>query len=165
MSDAKDDNEVKSTASLLWEGVQAMEETARTIEVALGTPVTPSRKQLCRKIADLEFQNENLNGLIAQLRDRTDWLYTKKLRQGLVEIIEEREILKSKASQFESTLKETMRVRDEEIAKLKRVIAKLTEQRNRAADRHHKQSLAKYRERIAQFEAEIAAIEREESGT
>lgn len=46
------------------------------------------------------------------------------------------------------------------IATQERVIEKLTEQRNRAADRHHKQSLNKYLERIEKFEAEIAAIEK-----
>lgn len=46
------------------------------------------------------------------------------------------------------------------IATQARVIEKLTEQRNRAADRHHKQSLNKYLERIAKFEAEIEAIVR-----
>ena len=48
------------------------------------------------------------------------------------------------------------------IARQAKVIEKLTEQRNRAADRHHRQSLAKYREKIAQFEAEITAIEQGE---
>lgn len=43
----------------------------------------------------------------------------------------ELEILKSKASQFESTLKETMRVRDAEIEKLKRVVDVLKIQRCR----------------------------------
>ena len=43
----------------------------------------------------------------------------------------ELEILKSKASQFESTLKETMRVRDEEIERLKRVVDVLKIQRCR----------------------------------
>ena len=49
------------------------------------------------------------------------------------------------------------------IAKQAKVIEKLTEQRNRAADRHHKQSLNKYLERIAKFESEIKAIERGEA--
>lgn len=52
--------------------------------------------------------------------------------------------------------------RDQTIAKQAKVIEKLTEQRNRAADRHHGQSLAKYEEKIKKFEAEIAAIERGE---
>lgn len=46
-----------------------------------------------------------------------------------------------------------------EVARQAKVIEKLREQRNRAADQHDYQSLAKYRERIAQFEAEVAAIE------
>ncbi len=49
------------------------------------------------------------------------------------------------------------------IAKQAKVIEKLTEQRNRAADRHHGQSLAKYKEKIKKFEAEIAEIERGEA--
>jgi hypothetical protein len=42
--------------------------------------------------------------------------------QELVKLKAENDILKSKVSQFESTLKETMRVRDAEIEKLKRVV-------------------------------------------
>lgn len=48
---------------------------------------------------------------------------------------------------------------NEKIATQKRVVEKLTEQRNRAANRHHKQSLNKYLERISKFEEEIKAIE------
>lgn len=46
----------------------------------------------------------------------------------------------------------------EALRKAFRIIDKLTEQRNRAADRHHKQSLAKYLDRVAKFEAEIDEI-------
>ncbi|MBK7892850.1 MAG: hypothetical protein IPJ84_18960 [Bdellovibrionales bacterium] len=52
---------------------------------------------------------------------------------------------------------------EQTIAKQAKVIEKLTEQRNRAADRHHGQSLAKYKEKIKKFEAEIAEIERGEA--
>lgn len=48
------------------------------------------------------------------------------------------------------------------IATQKRVIEKLTEQRNRAADFGRKQPLNQYKERVEKFEAEIEAIERGE---
>jgi len=49
----------------------------------------------------------------------------------VAELKAENDILKSKVSQFESTLKETMRVRDAEIEKLKRVVDVLKIQRCR----------------------------------
>jgi len=49
----------------------------------------------------------------------------------LIRLKAENDILKSKVSQFESTLKETMRVRDAEIEKLKRVVDVLKIQRCR----------------------------------
>lgn len=64
---------------------------------------------------------------------RTHYDYEKAANpQAIIALIDELEkterendILKSKASQFESTLKETMRVRDAEIERLKRVVEKL----------------------------------------
>ena len=61
---------------------------------------------------------------------RTHYDYEKAANpQAIIALIDELEkterendILKSRASQFESTLKETIRVRDEEIERLKRVV-------------------------------------------
>ena len=38
------------------------------------------------------------------------------------------------------------------------IVQKLIEQRDRAADRHHKQSLAKYIERIEKYDAELERV-------
>lgn len=45
-------------------------------------------------------------------------------------LYEHYQILESRASQFESTLRETMRVRDERIQRLERALAKCKEQRD-----------------------------------
>jgi DNA repair exonuclease SbcCD ATPase subunit len=102
-----------------------------------------------RIVAELKAENERLKRVVEKLREQRNFYcdmaqmpdksYQEHVEQCdaeldaqlaehdriVAELKAENDILKSKASQFESTLKETMRVRDAEIEKLKRVVEKL----------------------------------------
>lgn len=75
----------------------------------------------------IAFMCEKLGGF----RPDAEFIQAPEHDRIVAELKAENEILKSKASQFESTLKETMRVRDAEIEKLKRVVDVLKIQRCR----------------------------------
>jgi len=79
-----------------------------------------------RIVAELKAEVDHLNRQLADaMSGCCDCPMFKAQGKTVAELRAENEILKSKASQFESTLKETMRVRDAEIEKLKRVVEKL----------------------------------------
>lgn len=83
-------------------------------------------------VAKLKAEADHLNRQLADaMSGCCDCPMFKAQGKTVAELRAENEILKSKASQFESTLKETMRVRDAEIEKLKRVVDVLKIQRCR----------------------------------
>lgn len=81
--------------------------------------------------------------------------------QEFVKLKDENDILKSKVSQFESTLKETMRVRDAEIEKLKRVVDVLKIQRCRLLSEKFAGFPLNAMNAESELDAELAAIEKE----
>lgn len=74
-----------------------------------------------RIVAELKAEADHLNRQLADaMSGCCDCPMFKAQGKTVAELRAENDILKSKASQFESTLKETMRVRDAEIEKLKK---------------------------------------------
>lgn len=72
-------------------------------------------------VAELKAEVDHLNRQLADaMSGCCDCPMFKSQDKTVVKLKAENDILKSKASQFESTLKETMRVRDAEIERLKR---------------------------------------------
>ena len=82
---------------------------------------TPEEESRAEEYAKLKAEVDHLNRQLADaMSGCCDCPMFKAQGKTVAELKAENDILKSKASQFESTLKETMRVRDAEIKRLKR---------------------------------------------
>lgn len=84
--------------------------------------------------------------------------------QEFVKLKDENDILKSKVSQFESTLKETMRVRDAENERLKRVVDVLKIQRCRLLSEKFAGFPLNAMNAESELDAELAALSAEKVG-
>lgn len=102
-------------------------------------------------------------GCIPKLNDGQYIVTAKDHDRIVAELKAENEILKSKASQFESTLKETMRVRDAEIERLKRVVDVLKIQRCRLLSEKFAGFPLNAMNAESELDAEIDAIEKGEA--
>lgn len=84
--------------------------------------MTHQERKIIRRAAEVDHLNRQLADAMSGCCDCPMF---KAQGKTVAKLKAENDILKSKVSQFKSTLKETMRVRDAEIEKLKRVVEKL----------------------------------------
>jgi hypothetical protein len=112
-------------------------------------------------VAKLKAEIEELNAAIEYFKEKLVVFRNREYGfENETELKAENEILKSKASQFESTLKETMRVRDAEIEKLKRVVDVLKIQRCRLLSEKFAGFPLNAMNAESELDAELAAIEK-----